>query len=868
MTEDPRPPGRLHRLIAKAEWWHLLVLLPVLVNMWFLRHMLLTVSWPNDVPFHVSMSQWAADRISAGHLPLDGWYSRLSGGYPQFHMYQSLPHQITGFVGQFSGVDEAVNAATYLLWCTWPISVFIAARAFGLDRVAALTAAFASPFLASAASYGYELSSYTWVGYGLWSQLWGMWVFPLALAWSARAVADGKRMVRAVVAMTLLVAFHLPTAWFALLAVGLWFFVRPSEWRYRLPRVTVIGLGSVIMASWVVVPLIVDQWAAMATTFEDPTDPKNFFANSFGWRKAGRWLIEGDLLDFAGDTKGLGQWPLLTVAAAVGLAVALRRWNRRPIRWARELPFLLVAGIVLFFGRNPFGWLINWLPGSDLVFLHRYHIVTQLVGLLLAGVAVSVIGTDVLRLVRRVGAWTRETGAVDGGEPDGVRANAAEHASEGPGPAWYVPNASAESIAQFAAIPQSVAIAGAGSGVENRRGRRWELAVSAAAALVILIPAFARYHHSVSYDRDRVLQQQKADLGPGRDAAKLIALAHERGGGRIYGGRINNWGDTFYVGSSPMPILLGHYPIDQIGYNLRVSGLSADLETFLNDTEAAQLRLLGIKFFIAPRAQPVAKGLTLLAASGPYYLWEVPDSRWMEAVNVVGPKWTVQRDALGNQVLNALGSVDLQGFDRQLMSLDGKSGGEITADSRGLGSPGRIIESDVDTAAGRFDAKVTMVREGAVIAKTNWHPRWTVTVDGKPASTFMVTPMQLAVAVPEGQHTVEFRYKSYPLYWLWFALGTLVLFGLCRWGRVEDRLAVWAPRNKAAVARKLAPLRAQVRSRWAAPKAPVSGGTGGEGPADAGEGPADAGEDPADAGEDPAELPGEVDGERNGAVEG
>ena len=725
LTRWRRLRGRI-----RLEPWHALLLIPVVLNMWFMRHMLLNVSWPNDLPFHVSMAQWAADRFSAGQVPLDGWYSRLSGGYPQFHMYQSLPHLITGFVGQFIGVDRAVNLATYLLWCTWPVSVFIAARAFAMDKVASVMAAFCAPLLVSPVSYGYELGSYSWVGYGLWSQLWGMWLFPLALAWSARAVSDGKRMVRAVAAMALLVACHLPTAWYALLAVGLWLVVRPSEWRVRLPRVVAIGVGSIVAASWVVVPLITDQWAAMATTFE--TD--NVFSDSYGWRKVMGWVITGDINDN-------GRWPVVTIAAGIGLVVAVASWFRRPIRWARELPLLFITGLVLFIGRNPFGRLIDWLPGSKLVFLHRYHIVIHLVSLMLAGVAISAVGRGLVGLVKAFEM-------LDGAEPSAAR------------PAH-----------------RRASTIGAG------------FALSVLAALFVLIPAGANVRAAAANDRSWVLKQQTADLGVGRDASRLIALAHERGGGRIYGGRINNWGDQFRIGTAPMPIMLGHYPIDQIGYNLRVSGLSGDLETYLNDTEAAQLRLLGIKFFIAPRSQPVAAGLNLIAASGPYYLYEVPDSRWMEVVNVIGPTWKVRRDELGTQVLDALGSVALQGFDRRLMSLDGHSGDASTTEVAGSGAPGRILDSEADPPAGHFDAEVQMSRAGAVIAKTNWHPRWRVTVDGKPASTFMVTPMQLAVEVPEGRHTVSFRYTAYSLHWLWFALGTLVLFGLSRWGRVERRLA-------------------------------------------------------------------------------
>ena len=147
--------------------------------------------------------------------------------------------------------------------------------------------------------------------------------------------------------------------WARILAIGLWAVVRPSEIRRRVPRTVAMGIGSVAVAAWILVPLISDQWAAMSSTFNLNTD----FADSFGWRKVLGFIFTGDINDN-------GRWPVVSIAAAVGLVVAIRNWGTAPIRWARELPLLLLAGTILFIGRNPFGWLIDLLPGSSMVFLH------------------------------------------------------------------------------------------------------------------------------------------------------------------------------------------------------------------------------------------------------------------------------------------------------------------------------------------------------------------------------------------------------------------------------------------------------------------------------------------------------------------
>ena len=70
--------------------------------------------------------------------------------------------------------------------------MFVAARLFGLGNLVAGAAAVLSPLLASVPGYGFEHGSYTWRGLGVWSQLWGMWLIPLALALTWRAVARNR----------------------------------------------------------------------------------------------------------------------------------------------------------------------------------------------------------------------------------------------------------------------------------------------------------------------------------------------------------------------------------------------------------------------------------------------------------------------------------------------------------------------------------------------------------------------------------------------------------------------------------------------------------------------------------------------------
>ena len=49
-----------------------------------------------------------------------------------------------------------------------------------------------------------------------------------------------------------------------------------------------------------------------------------------------------------------------------------------------------------------------------------------------------------------------------------------------------------------------------------------------------------------------------------------------------------------------------------------------------------------------------------------------------------------------------------------------------------------------------------------LMLKVTYHPNWTVTVDGQPTSTFMVSPSYVGIHLSPGQHQVEATYRATP----------------------------------------------------------------------------------------------------------
>jgi hypothetical protein len=396
------PPRRARRPASVAQvaptphprWWRwapwLFVAGACAFGLVTLAGELAVVQPVNDETFHFEMVRWAVQQIHEGNpVPLDGWFPYLNLGVAQFSHYQSLPHLITAYVSLIFGTDSSERWMGYLIFALFPLSVFAGTRLLGWSSWAAASAALVSPLLVSVTGYGYESFSYTWLGNGLWSQEWGMFLLPLAWGFTWRAVngAGRGRYALAALAVGLTIAMHFLTGYFALLSIGVFAIV---VWRGLLPRIGRAALvfgGAALVASWVIVPLITDAAYFNASEFNTNT----FWLNSWGAPQVLGWLFTGQIFDS-------GRFPIVSLLVALGAVVCIVRF-RRDAR-ARALLGLMALSLVLFSGRPTFGLILNLLPGNSDLYLHRYIMGVQLSGVMLAGVGLAWAGERIVMLAR------------------------------------------------------------------------------------------------------------------------------------------------------------------------------------------------------------------------------------------------------------------------------------------------------------------------------------------------------------------------------------------------------------------------------------------------------------------------------------
>jgi hypothetical protein len=682
-----------------------------------LRALTLNVAYSNDSTMHEQMVRFATARLRAGHLPLTSWFPFLGEGSPQFLHYQSLPAILTGLAGLAVGPDVAFRWSLYLLLSLWPVSIYLAARAFwagtasagtawagtaGAGRPAAAASAAMAPFLMSATGVGYEQVAYVWTGYGVWTQLWASWTLPLAWGWSWRAIRDGRGYLRAILLTAVTVALHFETGYLALSALLVWPLVAGRPFAARLRRGAVLLGGSLLASAWVFVPLVGQRsWAAL----NEPLQGSGL-VNGYGARQVMHWLLSGQLLDS-------GRLPVITVFAALGLGLAWLAWSSAPD--GRALLAALVVCLLLAFGRTTFGSLVDVIPGSADIFFRRFTMGVQLAALLLAGRGAAWLGARCVRVLEaRVQRW----------------------------PPILSP------------------------------------AVVLVAAVAVLTPAWLQLGGYDRQDTAAIAAQRRADNTEGADLDRLVAVIERDGGGRTYAGMPSNWGQNFTVGAVPVFKYLESRDVDEVGYTLRTASLMTDPEYYFDDRVPADYLLFAVRYLILPAGNEPPVPARLAMRSGPYWLWTIGGARYIQAGQIAG-EITANRTNIGSRSVQLLHS-GLAADGAYLSVRYGSAGsgdGPLPAmrsqSSAGGVSAGNVSQERADLDDGEASATIRMRQPGIAVLSASYDPGWTATVNGRPQPIRMVAPALVAVDVPAGTDQVMFRYHGYGDYPALLALSGL-----------------------------------------------------------------------------------------------
>ena len=347
----------------------------------------------NDDMLHYLFITNASTVLANGGNVFDHWLSQIDLGLPQFLYYQQLPHLFVIALQRLTlgTVDllTVFNVVRYVLLVAFPLTVFWSMRRMGFSHVAAALSAAVASLLSGGQLYGFEYDSYVWRGWGMYTQLWAMHLSFITLACVYTALNTGRGMALAVISFSALVLSHLIYAYMmaitilVILLVGMNRANAPT----RVVRLGLIGGVAAVISSYMWLPFFGVIAFDNATPYLQP-----YKYDSFGAPEILSWLVGGQLFD-------VGRLPVLTFLLGLGILAAIVARRRAAVL----VLVLFVVWLVLYFGRPTVGFIVDLLPLSDSLLLHRFIGSVDLAAIILMGVG----GAWLWMLIARAGTPIR-----------------------------------------------------------------------------------------------------------------------------------------------------------------------------------------------------------------------------------------------------------------------------------------------------------------------------------------------------------------------------------------------------------------------------------------------------------------------------
>ncbi len=239
---SPQTGGDKREPATPSQWFHrrdyviplVLVLFAVAFNLYHLYPEVAGgVLDGNDMALHRLLTEAAVEAITRGQDFTDPWQGSMSMGFPLSHYYQHLPHVTIAFVHVMTlevfSLTDLLHWSTYLLLSLFPISIFWSLRHLGFDQISSAMGGLVAPLVATNGLYGFDFRSYVFSGWGLYTQLWGMVLFPPTLAVSYRVLREGRGYFWATLLLASTLMSHLIYGYMAFLTLGILTLIQPIQ---------------------------------------------------------------------------------------------------------------------------------------------------------------------------------------------------------------------------------------------------------------------------------------------------------------------------------------------------------------------------------------------------------------------------------------------------------------------------------------------------------------------------------------------------------------------------------------------------------------------------------------------------------------
>jgi hypothetical protein len=344
---------------------------------------------PNDAVFHLTATQQSSTAIRHGFDPNDFWLPQLEDGFTVFYYYQHFPHvflaELDQITSSFIPLPRLFDLSIYVLLCFIPVSLYLAMRRFEFSYLSAGISALLVSLIATNNLLGVEYSSYIWLGYGLFTQLWAVFFFPLALAEIYRTLKGDGSWFWSVLLFTIVLLSHLIYGYMLIISAILLIFITPQLPIIfaRIKRSIVLFILTGMTTVFFFVPILLNMDFVNRSPFMDPK-----YYSSYGVTTILNWLVTGSLFDY-------NRLPVITALFFVSLVIIFRYrlWVAEKYRVLLTLTFFW---LVIFFGPATFSnALYTLLPFSQNILYNRFLGGFQIGVIMLIGASLPTLFTSI-----------------------------------------------------------------------------------------------------------------------------------------------------------------------------------------------------------------------------------------------------------------------------------------------------------------------------------------------------------------------------------------------------------------------------------------------------------------------------------------
>ena len=668
---------------------------------------------PNDNALHLTNVQETSNAIRQGVDPTDFWLAQIGLGYPLSHYYPHLPAAVIGLVNQITGVFLPLSRL-------FDLSQYLLLVLFPVSIYWAMRR-FGFDYLAAgisalvvsllSANHLYGIDSMSYLWQGV-----GLYTQLWAMFFLLPALAEVYQTMK---------------------GNGLWFrsvllssFVLLSNLMYGYILVVSVilfvfltpNIQEIVTRLKKTVLIFILTFCTTAYFFipfllDQSYLNRSVLEDPVKYTSYGAVNILTNL--FTGTLFDYNRLPVLTILFFIAMVFVVLHWKQEKFRL---LIVLTVFWLLVYFGPATWGDLTNLLPFSQDIHFHRFAGMFQISAVMVLGAGLSLFFDRITRVT-------------------------------------------AKSRLRVGVIAGII-------------------------FLLILTPVFFERMQYYQLGSQQKIESQNAFLSDSNEIIQIKETLAALPRGRVYAGLPSDFGaDLRYcVGGVPMYSILPQMGIDTFGYAYTAFPLVSDVRLYFNTSRVEQYNLFNIKYVILQKSWTPAFYYTKIKEFEHFDLYQVPTTGYFDLVDVpavfYGNKTTffypnvnwlssdlpLQKQnpmiVIGDRSIATAHGLPVYSFQNVTpevlasLSLRQSAGGEIVNES--------VLPNE-------YRAEFTVTRTSYLLLKTNYHPKWEVTVDTKKVVPVMLAPGFIGVPVTPGIHTADFVYHAPTIRLPLFVFGMVIL---------------------------------------------------------------------------------------------